>query len=229
MNSPLPCGLFIILQHLLRQWFYCLCAISKGSKEDLKRKARTWALDIFSWKRTHKYINAWSGWCSQDQILRLWLIFFLPRVDLSSCSLLYFFFFFSHVWANSSHYWGPGSARLPSEQHLLDGGVVSAQDVFRGLTQHWCEGHQLAIGRGEGRGGHEVGNYILQCWWPPRAGGGSKWNSRLCHSGFIFPLVFRPEAMFTDLEETVYPVLLIIRTILDIVLHLAAYKFLLYL
>lgn len=44
-----------------------------------------------------------------------------------------------------------------------------------------------------------------------------------------FPLVFRPEAMFTDLEETVYPVLLIIRTILDIVLHLAAYKSLLYL
>ena len=60
-----------------------------------------------------------------------------------------------------------------------------------------------------------VGNYTLQCWWPPRAGGGSKWNSRLCHSGFIFPLVFRPEAMFTDLEETVYIVLLIIRTIIE--------------
>lgn len=136
-----------------------------------------------------------------------------PSALSRSVILFFALSFFSHGWANTSHRWGPGSGGLPSERHLLDGGVVPAQDVFRGLTQHWCEGHQLASGRGEGRGGHEVGNYILWCRWPPRAGGRNKWNARLCHSGFIFPLAFRPEATLIDLEETVYTILLIVRTI----------------
>jgi hypothetical protein len=77
-----------------------------------------------------------------------WKISILLRVILFFWSII-FFFLKSEQTQAITEFLALVTASLLIEQHLLAGEVICAQGVSRGLTLHWCQGHQLDRGRQE--------------------------------------------------------------------------------